>query len=165
MNRGLRSQLILPMGPLLTAYQVIRLDPAASCYLLAGITQGGAKSRIKWEDFLPFVADSPDNLALDLKKHKAFSCMSFWCFWIVSLWRWNSNHHQSYRLATDRKNRHIIKLTRSLVISPLLIQSLPANRRRESLHGYTAGFAYNQVSKPALLRPFVKLRSLLDFFS
>lgn len=64
------------MGPLLTAYQVSRLDPASSCYLLDGITQGGAKSRIKWEDSLPSVADSPD-LALDLKKHKAFSWMSF----------------------------------------------------------------------------------------
>lgn len=52
---------------------------------------------------LPSGADSPGNLALYLQKHKAFNCMSFWCFWIASLWRWNSNHRQSYRLATDRK--------------------------------------------------------------
>lgn len=123
---------------------------------------------MKCEGFLSGAADSPDNVVLYLKKHKAFNCMSFWCFWIKSLWRWNSNHQQSYRLATDIKNRHIIKLSRTLAISPFLIQSLSANRRRESLHSYTARFAYNQVSKPALLRCFVQsaslLQSLLDFF-
>lgn len=50
----------------------------AGSYLLlplaAGITYGGAKSRMKWEDFLPYVADSPNNLALYLKKHKALNC-------------------------------------------------------------------------------------------
>lgn len=139
------------------------LGTASSCHSLERITQGGERSGMRWEDFLPSGADSPDNLALYLQKHKAFNCMSFWCFWIASLWRWNSNHHQSYRLATDRKNRHIIKLARFLVISPLLIQSVSANTRRESLHGCAAGFAYNQVSKPALLRPFVQLRSLPEF--
>lgn len=65
--------------------------------------RGKVKSCMKWEDSLPSGADSPDNLAPYLQEHKAFNCMSFWCFWIASLWRWNSNHHQSYRLATDRK--------------------------------------------------------------
>lgn len=164
MNRGLTAQLLLPTGPLLTAYQVSRLDPTFLLPFAVWHHPGRGKEQNKMGGPPPSIVDSLDNLALHLKKHKALSCMSFWCFWIPSLWRWNNNHHQSCRVATGRKNRHIIKHTHSLVISPLLIQSLSANRRRESLHGYTARFAYNQVSKPALLRPFVQLQSLLDFF-